>query len=278
MKTLIVVPAFNSEATIIPLLREIQKHSSDILIVDDGSSDKTSILCANLKVSLIKHQNNLGLSRAMYTAFNFARENSFTHVLAMDSDNQHDPKYIPDFIELGKKSDLVYSNRFHDIALIPSVKIASNLFASSLAEEILNKFVADVSCGFRLYRIDAFKDLDFGNKLEFVYSSLFFSIKNKLQINSCKIEAIYNSDQLLSTSRSEILSLVNSLESICANKKLTELNFQINSALDFKINVKDVDFFGFYLERNNSYLIQCDLKTATRKYNQHENSSLHPCS
>ncbi|MBP9837360.1 MAG: glycosyltransferase family 2 protein [Proteobacteria bacterium] len=274
MNLLIVIPAFNSGHTLPTLIKQIQVFKHDILLIDDGSTDNTETICQFSSIKVIKHQSNQGLSSAMQSAFTYAEKESFTHILALDSDLQHDPHFIPDFIRSAKDSDLVIANRFAKLESIPSCKIASNLFASCLVEEMFDKFIPDISCGYRMYKVSSFVQHDFGANYEFIFSALFRALTNDYKINFCNVSAIYNSDILLSTRRTELLSILNATIKIKQNDIIAELLTRVENSLDFFISLSGIGFYGYYLQRNESYIIQCDLVAAIQKHRANENSSL----
>ncbi|MBM4316678.1 MAG: glycosyltransferase family 2 protein [Deltaproteobacteria bacterium] len=257
-RPLIVIPCFNSAHTLSPLLAQL-KTKGEVLIVDDGSVDKSSNLAVFHNVKLVRHESNQGLSKAMATAFDFARSEKFSHVVALDSDGQHPPELVPEILRFGENFDLVLGNRFHAISNIPSCKIGANLLASSIFEKLTGIFLSDVACGFRSYRVDRFLNCPFGDDYEFIYRTLLFAIKNRLQIGQVKIPATYFSDQLLATRRTELLSLLSS----------TSHEFwkdDVVQSRDFVWHLQGIDFHGFYVDAHDSYIIQCDLNSAHEKY------------
>ena len=97
---LLLIPAFNAESTIQKLIIETKKYflPENILVVNDGSSDKTFEIANSEKVNLLNHSKNLGKGAALKTGFQFAVENNFDWVLTMDADLQHSPNDVPKFL------------------------------------------------------------------------------------------------------------------------------------------------------------------------------------
>ena len=95
-KLLIVIPAFNEELVLGKTLNELVKliPVNQILVVSDGSTDKTSEIVKNLNINLLELPFNLGVGAAMRAGFQFAFENGFSKVIQFDADLQHQPKYI----------------------------------------------------------------------------------------------------------------------------------------------------------------------------------------
>lgn len=274
MNTLIAIPAFNSESSLGVLLTQIKQYAQNILVVDDGSSDRTASIAQAQSVELLRHPSNRGLSQAMHSAFSYARERGYTHLIALDSDLQHLPKYIPQLCEFPSEVDLVHGMRFASPLLAPSCKVASNLLASCVFEAVFGRFIGDVACGYRRYRISRFSQEQFGQGYEFIYRSLIHAANLNLQIQACPIEAIYPEGQLLSTRRLELNNLFCACSVGQMNRSLRDAAALIENARDFELSAGGINFYGYYLERNDTYLIQCELAAAVKKYSKHEDRSL----
>jgi glycosyltransferase involved in cell wall biosynthesis len=91
----ILIPAYNAEKTIPAVVRECLDHGLPVVLVDDGSSDKTSGLLLGLPVTLLKHERNLGKGAALKTGFAWAMQAGFDGVVTVDADGQHDISAIP---------------------------------------------------------------------------------------------------------------------------------------------------------------------------------------
>ena len=116
MKHLIVLPAFNEEECIARVLQDVKESNpaSDILLVNDGSSDKTSEIARQMGVMVIDIPFNIGYGGAIQTGFRFAGENGYDFVIIMDADGQHDPNYTKNLIDAVEKeeADVVIGSRF----------------------------------------------------------------------------------------------------------------------------------------------------------------------
>jgi glycosyltransferase involved in cell wall biosynthesis len=113
-RTLVVMPAFNEEASVAAVIREVREKAPrvDVLVVDDGSSDATSAraLAAGAMVATLPF--NLGVGGAMRTGFRFAVERGYDNVIQIDSDGQHDPIGVPALLVGLESADLVLGARF----------------------------------------------------------------------------------------------------------------------------------------------------------------------
>lgn len=113
-RTLIVLPAFNEEATVGNVVREVLAAMPDVhcLVVDDGSSDETSMRAREAGALVAVLPFNLGVGGAMRLGFKYALRNGYENVVQIDADGQHDPRSVPALIEALQHSDLVIGARF----------------------------------------------------------------------------------------------------------------------------------------------------------------------
>jgi glycosyltransferase involved in cell wall biosynthesis len=150
---LVVIPAFNEEAvlgrTLDALLQEVS--SDQVLVVSDGSTDKTSQIVTERKISLLELPFNLGVGAAMRSGFQYAKENGFQKVIQFDADLQHQPKYIKEIVSELDKYDVVVGSRFaanssYKVSFVRS--LAMGLLKDSVTRHIGRK-MTDVTSGFR---------------------------------------------------------------------------------------------------------------------------------
>lgn len=113
-ETLVVVPAYNEEKSIEAVVQELGRYvpAENILVVDDGSSDKTLLVSSKLGVNCISLPFNLGVGGAVRAGFVYAHRNGFKAAVQFDADGQHDPKYIESLIQGLNTSDVVIGSRF----------------------------------------------------------------------------------------------------------------------------------------------------------------------
>src|SRR4051812_45870654 len=92
-KTLVVMPAFNEEASVGAVVAEVREKlpGVDCLVVDDGSADATSERARNAGAAVATLPFNLGVGGAMRLGFRYALENGYHNVVQIDADGQHDP-------------------------------------------------------------------------------------------------------------------------------------------------------------------------------------------
>ncbi|MFX1405644.1 MAG: glycosyltransferase family 2 protein [Promethearchaeota archaeon] len=160
-KTLIImIPAFNEKNYIANLIKNIpQIHNikQEIIVINDGSLDNTSLIAKNAGAKVITHQRNLGLGEAIKTGLNYCLKHKADVIAILDADGQYNPKKIECLILpiLNNKADLVIGNRFKYRT------INETNFMKKLGNKILSIFISkillsldktyDIQCSFRAF-------------------------------------------------------------------------------------------------------------------------------
>ncbi|MCY9664237.1 glycosyltransferase family 2 protein [Paenibacillus alginolyticus] len=113
---LIIIPAFNEEANIGKVLQGIyaRKLPVDVLIIDDGSLDKTAAIARSQSAIVVSHPCNLGYGAALQTGYQYAFAKGYRYLIQFDADDQHDPASLPSMIDELKKgeSDILIGSRY----------------------------------------------------------------------------------------------------------------------------------------------------------------------
>lgn len=113
---LVILPALNEErfiASVISGIREVDGNI-DILVVNDGSSDRTADIAEKLGVMVINHPYNTGYGAALQTGFRFAFKRDYDYAVTMDADGQHEAKSIPNLFKSMNDTgaDVIVGSRF----------------------------------------------------------------------------------------------------------------------------------------------------------------------
>jgi len=180
VKTLIVVPTYNEIQNIDALLVALTALPPGIaiLVVDDGSPDGTGRKVDEWaerepRVQALHRPRKMGLGTAYVAGFGQALELGYDAVMEMDADFSHSPAYVPALIHESTRFDLVIGSRY-----VPGggtkgwgwhrrlLSETANVFARTL----LSLDVRDCTAGFRCYRVDALRRIDFKQVLAEGYS------------------------------------------------------------------------------------------------------------
>lgn len=106
MKILMIIPAYNEEASILNTIQMINDYNMkvpdyrvDYIVINDGSKDKTEEILQSNNINHIKLINNLGIGGAVQTGYKYAYENSYDIAIQFDGDGQHDINYVPTIVK-----------------------------------------------------------------------------------------------------------------------------------------------------------------------------------
>jgi glycosyltransferase involved in cell wall biosynthesis len=151
---LVVIPALNEEDTVGAVIRATHEAlDCDVLVVDDGSSDRTAVVAHAAGAHLVRHPFNLGVGAALRTGFRFAAERGYEAVLQVDADGQHDPHEAARLLAHldDGSADIVVGSRFAAGYRVGRIRRAAmRLLARTLSRRI-GVELTDVTSGFRAF-------------------------------------------------------------------------------------------------------------------------------
>jgi glycosyltransferase involved in cell wall biosynthesis len=156
-RSLAIVPAFNEQATVGSVVRDLIAHAPgfDVLVVDDGSTDDTTVEARAAGAAVARLPYNLGIGGAVQTGYRYAMANGYDYAVQIDGDGQHDPEQLQrlvDRIHADPPVEMVYGTRFaaNDGFQSTSIRrLGIKLFAFTLSL-VTRQRVTDPTSGFRL--------------------------------------------------------------------------------------------------------------------------------
>lgn len=153
MKVLALIPALNAEESIGAVIRDCKAVNADVVVIDDGSMDRTAAIAREAGAQVVTHPVNRGKGAALKTGFAYAREHGFDAVITLDADGQHLPREIPKFVSAHAETgaDLIIGGRAHLFGeMLPRRRFA-NRFSARCIAFVSQTNVTDSQSGFRLY-------------------------------------------------------------------------------------------------------------------------------
>ena len=143
-KVLVIIPAYNEEENIKSTYESIinynkkNKTNYDVIVIDDGSFDKTKKILNENNIPHISLVTNLGIGGAVQTGYKYALENNYDIAIQFDGDGQHDVNYIEDLIKpiREKKANMVIGSRF--------IKDSESKFQSSQLRRVGIRLISSI--------------------------------------------------------------------------------------------------------------------------------------
>jgi glycosyltransferase involved in cell wall biosynthesis len=153
VKLLAVIPALNAERTIGDVVRKTREQIHDVVVIDDGCTDRTADVARAEGATVLRHDVNRGKGASLKSGFAYGREHDYDAVITLDADGQHLPSEIPKIIKAWQESgaDLVIGGRAHLFDhMLPRRRMANRFSAWAIAKAAGTR-VSDSQSGFRLY-------------------------------------------------------------------------------------------------------------------------------
>lgn len=200
LKIAVIIPAYNEEKVIAGVIQSIkrnmskEKYNYSIVVVDDGSTDKTASICKKNKVTLISHILNSGSGSATATGLSFAQQEDFDLAVTMDADGQHDAGDVVKGIKHinNSKIDLLIGSRLINSKGMGNTKVIGNKGLSLLTFIIFGVRVTDSQSGLRIYSRKSLEKLKWKSSgYEFCSEMLWRAKQSGLVIEEYPIKAIY---------------------------------------------------------------------------------------
>jgi len=197
-KILVAIPAFNEGPTIGSVVLKARQFASEVVVVDDGSSDDTAETAALAGAHVIQHARNLGKGLAIRSAWLYAREHAPEAFVLMDGDHQHDPNDIPRLAEkvLSGQSDVVIGVRWGKTSRMPMYRrVGKRALDYATAAAAKNGLLTDSQSGYRVFSRRAVESLEPTEDGLSIESQLLLEAQERsLRIEEVNIDSRYDLD------------------------------------------------------------------------------------
>lgn len=157
---LVAIPVYNEERYLQGVIEEVKRFASDILVIDDGSTDSTpKILTEHPELAVLTHPENRGYGKSLADAFCYAIRHGFRWLITMDCDEQHEASYIPRFLARAAQedADVISGTRYPSgtdtSGVAPEDRRKINQQITAMINARLGLNITDAFCGFKAYRV-----------------------------------------------------------------------------------------------------------------------------
>jgi len=195
----VIIPTYNNEFTLARVIEEVAAFSQQIIVVNDGSTDRTlEILDGFPFVHLISYKKNKGKGWALRKAFTYASEHGYQYAITIDSDGQHFAKDLPVFIDklMLEKNAIIIGARNMNQASVPGGSSFGNRFSNFWFWVETGIKLPDTQSGYRLYPLEAMNEMHFfTRKYEFEIEALVRAAWGGLNVVSVPVTVYYASKE-----------------------------------------------------------------------------------
>jgi len=158
-KIVLVIPAYNEAERIATVVEKAAPLVDRVVVIDDGSTDKTFTKAQSAGALVLRHRINLGKGAALKTGCEAARSLGAEIIILMDGDGQHPPEEIPKILEkFDSQYDAVLTIRQFNRTM-PPIMLLGNLILTATARLLFKIRINDLTCGLRAFRKEAYEKI-----------------------------------------------------------------------------------------------------------------------
>jgi glycosyltransferase involved in cell wall biosynthesis len=193
------IPGYFEEKHIREVASRAKAQLDLVLVVDDGSTDRTSDEAKAAGVEVIRHEKNAGKGAAIKTGLRALLERpGVEFILILDGDGQHLPEEIPHFLAEANATGapMVVGNRMDDVRAMPFVRKCTNRYMSWTISRVIGQHVPDTQCGFRMFHRSLAADLlaTESSNFDFETEMLALAARRGFRIGAAKVSTIYGDE------------------------------------------------------------------------------------
>lgn len=194
--TCVIIPTYNNAGTILDVIIDTYNYISNIIVVNDGSTDETSTILSetNIPITIVEYKDNKGKGYALKQGFKKAKGLGFKYAITIDSDGQHKPSDIPVLIKAEEKNigSIIVGSRELGDKEISKGSLFANRFSNFWFYLQTGCYLSDTQTGYRLYPLDKIYGLNYiTNRYESELELLVFSEWHNTKLVSTPIDVYY---------------------------------------------------------------------------------------
>ena len=205
----VLIPTYNNQNTLNKVILEVLTYTSNIIVVNDGSTDATGKILSDCKdVRVVSIPENKGKGNALKTGFKIAAESGYDYAISMDSDGQHFPDDLSVFLQAledRKPNDpelLVIGARKMDDPSVPDKSSVGNRFSSFWFWVETGIKLSDTQCGYRLYPLQAVNSLHlYTSRFELEIEVIVKAAWKGVEVKNLPVKVLYDPNERVTHSR-----------------------------------------------------------------------------
>jgi glycosyltransferase involved in cell wall biosynthesis len=194
VKLICLIPSYNEEKSIGKIVRSVRDLGFDVLVVDDGSGDRTAALARENGAEVVVHKKNCGKGASLRRAFLLIAQRPYDAIIVMDADGQHLPGDIMRLVDCFTRTGagIVVGNRMERAKGMPFVRWLTNASMSLLLSWVCRQRIPDSQCGFRIIGMPLLKSFSLETEnFEIESEMLLQASRHGFKIASAPVATIY---------------------------------------------------------------------------------------
>jgi len=193
-----IIPAYREEKHVGDIVRRTRQRIDHVLVVDDGSNDRTAQQARDAGAEVIVHSQNRGKGEAIKTGLRHWLDRQITHVIVLDADGQHLPEEIDRFIAAAASTagpSFFLGNRMNNLTGMPFIRRVVNRYMSKRISRFCGQKIPDTQCGFRMLERQLIPELLGGtNRFDYETEMLIIASRKGYRIESVPITTVYSDE------------------------------------------------------------------------------------
>lgn len=198
-KVCVVVPTYNNAGTIVAVLKDVLAYTSQVIVVNDGSTDRTLELLRQFpEIRIVTYTGNQGKGYALRRGFKEALACGYDYAITIDSDGQHYADDLPRFLEQldNHPKAIIIGSRNMDQASVPGKSSFGNRFSNFWFRVETGIRRNDTQSGYRLYPVKAMQHLRFfARKYEFEIEVIVRAAWAGIEVTEVPVKVFYPEKQ-----------------------------------------------------------------------------------
>jgi glycosyltransferase involved in cell wall biosynthesis len=192
-----VIPAYLEEKHVGDVVRRTLRQLANVVVVDDGSNDRTADEARNAGADVIVHEQNRGKGESIKSGFRYWLDHGSTYVVILDADGQHLPEEIERFLAAATSGigELLIGTRMNDVRDMPAVRRMVNRYMSRKISRACGQEIPDTQCGFRMVHRSIIPSLLGGTeRFDYETEMLILASRAGCRIASVPITTVYSDE------------------------------------------------------------------------------------
>jgi len=193
-----IVPAYNEEKNIYEVVNRLRKMKFKVIVVDDGSKDKTYELAKKAGAIVLRHKTNKGKGEALKTAFEFARKRKIKNFVIIDADLQYLPEEAEKIIEPIKREEADLVMGYRNWREVPFRHKLGNFVWKTLFNILYGTEFKDTNCGYMAFGEKAIKEIENIHGGYIIENSILSdAIKKGLRVQQVPVKVFYHKKSVI---------------------------------------------------------------------------------